>query len=72
MAFGVRSPGPRAYLARRGAQPAHFSPEVWSRDEFGYRLRDVSRFVSYLFVQQPPFHNSFQRVTGIRVFEEIA
>jgi hypothetical protein len=37
MAFGVRSPGPRAYLARRGAQPAHFSPEVWSREEFGYR-----------------------------------
>ncbi|MBI3852922.1 MAG: hypothetical protein HY298_21925 [Verrucomicrobia bacterium] len=37
MAFGVRSPGPRGYLARRGAQPAHFSPEVWSREEFGYR-----------------------------------
>ncbi len=37
MAFGVRAPGPRAYLARRGARPAQFSPEVWSRDEFGYR-----------------------------------
>ena len=37
MAFGVRSPGPRSYLARRGASPAHFSPEVWSREEFGYR-----------------------------------
>ncbi|MGE3312919.1 MAG: hypothetical protein AB7O66_23360, partial [Limisphaerales bacterium] len=37
MAFGVRAPGPRGYLARRGARPAQFSPEVWSRDEFGYR-----------------------------------
>jgi hypothetical protein len=37
MAFGVRAPGPRGYLARRGASPAHFSPEVWTRDEFGYR-----------------------------------
>ena len=37
MAFGVRATGPRSYLAGRGARPAHFSPEVWSRDEFGYR-----------------------------------
>src|SRR5438034_3756629 len=37
MAFGVRAPGPRGYLARRGARPAGFSPEVWTRDEFGYR-----------------------------------
>src|ERR1043166_5933679 len=37
MAFGVRAPGPRGFLARRGARPAQFSPEVWSRDEFGYR-----------------------------------
>jgi hypothetical protein len=37
MAFGVRAPGPRAYLAQRGARPAQFSPEVWTRDEFGYR-----------------------------------
>lgn len=37
MAFGVRAPGPRGYLSRRGARPAQFSPEVWSRDEFGYR-----------------------------------
>ena len=37
MAFGVRAPGHRGYLARRGARPAQFSPEVWSRDEFGYR-----------------------------------
>ena len=37
MAFGVRAPGPRGYLARRGARPAQFSPEVWSRDEFGFR-----------------------------------
>ena len=37
MAFGVRSPGPRGYLASRGERPARFSPEVWTRDEFGYR-----------------------------------
>src|SRR5665213_1516923 len=37
MAFGVRAPGPRGYLARHGARPAQFSPEVWSRDEFGCR-----------------------------------
>src|SRR6185369_12302440 len=37
MAFGVRAPGPRGYLARTGARPARFSPEVWTRDEFGYR-----------------------------------
>jgi hypothetical protein len=37
MAFGVRSPGPRSYLARGGARTAQFSPEVWTREEFGYR-----------------------------------
>src|SRR5688572_26628536 len=37
MAFGVRAPGPRGYLATRGARPAQFSPELWNRDEFGYR-----------------------------------
>ncbi|HZM01833.1 MAG TPA: hypothetical protein VFC44_02320 [Candidatus Saccharimonadales bacterium] len=37
MAFGVRAPGPRSYLSARGARPANFSPEVWSRDEFGCR-----------------------------------
>src|SRR2546423_6103097 len=37
MAFGVRAPGARDYLARRGARPAQFSPEVWTRDEFGCR-----------------------------------
>src|SRR5258706_109245 len=37
MAFGVRAPGPRDYLARRGARPAQFSPEVWTREEFGCR-----------------------------------
>jgi hypothetical protein len=37
MAFGVRAPGPRSYLARQGARPAQFSPEVWTRDEYGYR-----------------------------------
>lgn len=37
MAYGVRAPGPRGYLSGRGARPAQFSPEVWSREEFGYR-----------------------------------
>ena len=37
MAFGVRSPGPRSYLSAQGARPAQFSPEVWSREEYGYR-----------------------------------
>jgi hypothetical protein len=37
MAFGVRAPGPRGYLSRQGARPAQFSPEVWTREEFGYR-----------------------------------
>ena len=37
MAFGVRAPGPRHYLSNHGLRPAQFSPEVWSRDEFGYR-----------------------------------
>jgi hypothetical protein len=51
MAFGVRAPGPRSYLAARGAHPARFSPEVWNREEFGYRnlpefldiIREVTR-----------------------------
>ena len=37
MAFGVRATGPRNYLSRRGERPARFSPEIWSREEFGYR-----------------------------------
>jgi len=37
MAFGVRAPGPRGYLSARGERPARFSPEVWSRAEYGYR-----------------------------------
>jgi len=37
MAFGVRAPGPRGYLSSRGARPATFSPEVWSREEYGHR-----------------------------------
>lgn len=37
MAFGVRAPGPRDYLSSRGARAAQFSPEVWSREEFGHR-----------------------------------
>ena len=37
MAFGVRAPGPRSYLSARGLRPANFSPEVWTREEFGFR-----------------------------------
>ena len=37
MAFGVRAPGPRSYLSARGERPARFSPEIWTRDEYGYR-----------------------------------
>jgi hypothetical protein len=37
MAFGVRATGPRSFLATSGARPARFSPEVWTREEFGYR-----------------------------------
>src|SRR3954462_15325019 len=51
MAFGVRSPGPRSYLSRRGERPARFSPEVWSREEFGYRnlpeFLDIIREVAH-------------------------
>ncbi len=37
MAFGVRAPGPRSYLSQHGARSAQFSPEVWTREEFGCR-----------------------------------
>jgi hypothetical protein len=37
MAFGVRAMGTRHYLSQKGAFPAQFSPEIWSREEFGYR-----------------------------------
>src|SRR3954468_3742755 len=37
MAFGVRAPGPRSYLSGRGERPARFSPELWSREEYGHR-----------------------------------
>src|SRR6267378_1231602 len=37
MAFGVRAPGPRSYLSLRGERPARFSPELWTRAEYGYR-----------------------------------
>lgn len=51
MAFGVRAPGPRGYLARHGARPAQFSPEVWTREEYGYRnlpeFLDIIREVTH-------------------------
>src|SRR5438105_11072956 len=37
MAFGVRAPGPRSYLSLRGERAARFSPEIWTRAEYGYR-----------------------------------
>src|SRR5438132_6531019 len=49
MALGVRAPGPRSYLSLRGDRPARFSPEVWTREEYGYRnlpeFLDISREV---------------------------
>lgn len=51
MAFGVRATGRRDYLSPRGARPAQFSPEVWSREEFGYRnlpeFLDIIREVTH-------------------------
>ena len=51
MAFGVRATGKRDYLSTRGARPAQFSPEVWSREEFGYRslpeFLDIVREVTH-------------------------
>src|SRR5260221_2832754 len=51
MAFGVRAPGPRSYLSRHGARPAQFSPEVWTRQEFGCRnlpeFLDIIREVTH-------------------------
>jgi hypothetical protein len=51
MAFGVKAPGPRSYLSAKGARPAQFSPEVWTRDEFGYRnlpeFLDIIREVTH-------------------------
>jgi hypothetical protein len=51
MAFGVRGPGPRSYLAKHGARPAQFSPEIWTRDEYGYRnlpeFLDIIREVTH-------------------------
>lgn len=51
MAFGIRAAGPRRYLAGGIARPAQFSPEVWTREEFGHRnlpefldiIREVTR-----------------------------
>lgn len=37
MAFGVRAPGQRDYLSKQGERAARFSPEVWTRDEYGHR-----------------------------------
>src|SRR5205814_3216686 len=51
MAFGVRAPGPRSYLSARGTRPASFSPEVWTREEYGYRnlpeFLDIIREVTH-------------------------
>lgn len=51
MAHGVRAPGPRFYLSANGAHAAQFSPEVWTREEYGHRnlpefldiIREVTR-----------------------------
>jgi hypothetical protein len=46
MAFGVRAPGPRTYLAPAGARAAQFSPEVWTREEFA--LRNLPEFLDII------------------------
>lgn len=51
MAFGIRATGPRHYLSSRGAHAAQFSPEIWTREEFGYRnlpeFLDIIREVTH-------------------------
>jgi L-lactate dehydrogenase len=51
MAFGVRATGPRSYLSAGGERPARFSPEIWTREEFGYRnlpeFLDIIREVTH-------------------------
>lgn len=51
MAFGVRAPGPRGYLSTRGERPGRFSPEIWTRNEYGYRnlpeFLDIIREVTH-------------------------
>lgn len=37
MAFGIHAPGPRSYISSRGPHQAQFSPEIWTREEFGHR-----------------------------------
>lgn len=37
MAYGIHSPGIRSYLSSKGAVAAQFSPEIWTREEFGHR-----------------------------------
>ena len=37
MAFGIPALGKRRYLSKLGLHPAQFSPEIWTRDEFGHR-----------------------------------
>ena len=61
MAFGVRAPGPRKFLAGRGGRPAQFSPEVWTRDEFGYRNLPES--------EQPA---AYSRLNAVPMFHQFA
>lgn len=51
MAFGVRAPGKDKFISKEGRHPAQFSPEVWTRDEFGHRnlpeFLDIIREVTH-------------------------
>ena len=51
MAFGVRAPGVDKFISQEGRHPAQFSPEVWTRDEFGHRnlpeFLDIIREVTH-------------------------
>ena len=37
MAYGVSAPGKDKFISKKGRHPAQFSPEVWTREEFGHR-----------------------------------
>jgi hypothetical protein len=51
MAFGVRAPGADKFISKEGRHPAQFSPEVWTREEFGHRnlpeFLDIIREVTH-------------------------
>ena len=48
MAFGVRAPGGDKFISKQGRHSAQFSPEVWTREEFGHRnLPELRRIADH-------------------------